>query len=409
MKSSLLLVINTFVIAFILSGCSGISSPVDTPLQDLSKSSGLPDGVGLFGAYHVSIDTETLTGEIVPLRNASIGESFIVNGMSFFDIFPCGDCIRLGSIMGNANVISLGFFVDHPFPAGNPADPPSGTNRLDLDIFDLAAVFLPNVTLTNFPSIAVDVRTGFIAEPDGYTRELEGLVFYMDALPYVLVVNDASTATSTFNKFSMGDTESFSVAIKPPPSSLLDFNMYLTFGYGASATFQTRLTPKYYNPEFNRKAAWKVKAEPQDNWFSADSTTPVIVRVTVYDWQQNAIVTSDPANYADDTPSKIFEASNVASVQLELPSLINGIIEETTRDSGSGTPTDPLIFDIPVRNQNMAFPFTYTCLVKVIDERAVDSITETRDQLVNSWDGKQIEKYILPEFATYQIFEAVVL
>ena len=81
----------------------------------------------------------------------------------------------------------------------------------------------------------------------------------------------------------------------------LSFDLYLTMGYGASATNLTRLTPKYYNPEFNRKAAWKVEVIPPEGddppemgntWANGDTTTPYTVTVKVYDWQHDATVDS---------------------------------------------------------------------------------------------------------------------
>ena len=76
-------------------------------------------------------------------------------------------------------------------------------------------------------------------------------------------VNTSETGTAPWNKFAMGVTENFDAGFSLS-EEILTFNMYLTMGYGFSAKKSERLMPKYYNPEFNRKAAWKVDVQPQN-------------------------------------------------------------------------------------------------------------------------------------------------
>jgi len=97
----------------------------------------------------------------------------------------------------------------------------------------------------------------------------------------------------------MGSQKSFQVQFPVTPPENLTFNLYLTCGYGSSAVLVDRLNPTYYNPEFNRKSAWKVEVIPPNGtnppsqgntWASNDSSTPFNVTVKAYDWQIGANV-----------------------------------------------------------------------------------------------------------------------
>jgi hypothetical protein len=412
MKSMTLLSLLIVLLIAVFGGCSSSNNPLapDSALpENILGSADIQSGTGILGAYSVALDTSTLEYEMVPIRHGAIGESLMVEGVNLFTWFPCAQCFYIDGIKGDASGVTVDFYVRHPLNAGNPANPPSGANRLDLDVFDLSIVIWPDQSTRWFANIGRTVLADFCVNPSGYTTDLSNVLFppQNNAVPYYLVVDDTTTGISTFNKFAMGTARNVNVSIAPS-STVVYFDVYLTMGYGASATFWQRVTPKYYNPEFNKKAAWKVIATPQDHWPN-DSFAPVAVRVEVYDWQQGATVYSNPADYANAPINQIYSASNVQEVQVDVLGMANWIFSATASDSGTGMPGDPLIYTVWVGNYNYLPNGTYLGLVKVIDSRVPETnINNNRDYIVSTIDGRVLTKHLLPEYATYQTFIATV-
>ena len=416
LKSIFLLVL--FVL--IQGGCSQSINPV-SPAPDLSSNSNLPcteissadgitEGIGLMGAYSVTVDPETLTVDMTPVRYSSVGESYIVNGLRFFTAFPCTECFAVVGVRADTTTIELVFAMTHPMNPGNPGLPPSGSNRLDLAVFDVALVVLPTViNPTYFTQINRDVMSGVCVNPDGYTRELGEYLARDILVPYFLVIDDNTDMQSTYNRLDMGAYRESSIFIKNT-GLVQNFYVFMSFAYGASSTFQTRLSPKYYNPEFNRKAAWKVNAIPQGHWMDNDFTTPIQIRVEVFDWQQFATIYADPGNFKDAPTDNVYSESNVDVVNLELPGLTSSLHVRAFADSGSGTPTDPRIFTFGVLNELQASGGTYPGLVQVIDDRFPQAPPPVgnRDFFVTTDDGRTLINAGMAEFATYQTFDASV-
>ena len=314
--------------------------------------------------------------------------------------------IGVESVWVSPTCIFLGVHLTHPFQAGNPALPPSGSNRLDLDIFDVAIVASPVGSPQHFSLMNQDVITDFAYLQDGYTTELSNLMGISNlALPYFLIVKD-TPASITYNEYSMGTSYQSTIFLQPM-STHRSFHLYLTMAYGASATFLTRLTPKYYNPEFNRKAAWKVNANAESTWVDNDNTTPVNVRVEVFDWQQGATVYSNPDDFANAPVSQVYKHSEVASVSVEIPGMTNSLAIKTIPDSGTGMPGDPLVFNIPIINENFLAAGDYVGLVKVTDTRIPNVSPDlNRDCIVLAPDGKTIMQFEIPSYSTFQTFAA---
>lgn len=399
----------------------GCSSSSDTPLTpQYNKHDTISDNVpiigaslyqngyfnatGLLGMYELFVEPSTNTAELVAKRSSSIGESYVVNGISFFTIKPCAECLKLKSLALEPPFIKAVFTISHPFEKGNVGDPPTAMNRLDLDVFDLTLIVVPVESLpTEYPLTHASAYLEICANADGYTRELEEAVNDSAACPYFLVVDDSDTGTSTFNLFEMGTKN---VEFDAWFAGGL-FDLYLTMGYGASAIKANRLNPTYYNPEFNRKAAWKVTVTPPtESWLDNDNTTTQDVTVQVYDWQIGANVDSELTN-----PTDIYAASEVSEVTVEIPGMNNILPTANTPDSGMGTPDSPHIFTLPIANENLLAEGDYISLVKVTDERlppASPAPGET-DALVDVPDGTNISYMAIPEFATYQTFAATVV
>lgn len=434
-----------FLVIFLVTGCSsgGKSpiSPVDdktshietfepgidqTPLiednfppvsgeVELALIGDTFNSTGIFGIYELNINDDLVSAELTPVRSSALGESYTVSGAGFFTIAPCSDCLKIKTFeLTEDNILKLIFTASHPFSRGNTSQPPSAANRLDLDVFDPALVIVPSSAESmSFNQIGKGIYHNLCANTDGFTTELSWVTKSSNACPYFLVVDDSDTGTSTFNKFAMGTKDrEFDTYF----TGNGNFKLYLTMGYGASAKKLTRLQPQYYNPEFNRKSAWKVAVTPpqgenpptMDNtWTDIDSTTTQDVTVDVWDWQQNSMVSSQ---YPDEThPEYIAKASKVEQVSVEIPGMYSGLKTKTAADSGTGTPSSPLVFSFAIANENDLDPGDYYGLVKVTDQRAPSGIAGSTDSLVHTPDGIALEWYKINEFATYQIFTATVV
>jgi hypothetical protein len=411
----------------LLVGCSGSGNfpinPGDTsdslgglPIIAATESGDTFNAIGVMGAYEITINTDSLDVSLVSKRTSAIGESYIVSGIGFWTMTPCSDCLKIKSYsLTPEGALAITFVTNHPFPAGNPSEPPTAANRLDLDVFDLAAVIAPvegATTPVSFSGIGEDIYAGLAFDADGYTRELSNVTSDDAAVPYFLVVDDSDSGTPTYNKFAMGTTgKEFDVKLNIGGGAVPAFDMYLTMGYGASAKKATRLSPKYYNPEFNRKASWKVTVDTPAVWFDDDIVTTNDVVVKVYDWQQGSEV-SATVPYSDETDTtKVWAESKVSSVKVEIPGMTSVVPELTAETSGTGTPGDPLVYTFPIANELALTAGEYTSLVKVTDNRAPGSsvLGGEPDTLVDTPDGIALNWYSMPEFAAYQTFTATVV
>ncbi len=410
---SLAIVALIFTLSIIVS-CSSSKSPVspadlsssdNVPQTDIVDGNGPFNAIGLMGAYELIFNPDFNSADLIPKRSSAIGESWVVNGINYFTISPCRDCLKIKGIYGDKSGVSVEFELKHPFEKGDPMVPPSASNREDLDIFDVALVIAPlNAAPTEYLLTNATAYDNICVGQDGYTTELASLTSDDTALPYFLVTDDSIYGISTWNIFAMGGEKSFN-AFFSSKSSILRFDLYLTFGYGASATYLTRFDTKYYNPEFNKKAAWKVDVSPQSFWMDTDNTTPVDIEVRVYDWQIGATVSTAP-DFADANPGHVYAASEVTNVSLEIPEMISTLQEQTSATSGNGNPTDPLIYNFSVLNENLLPKGNYNGLVKVTDERSVGALPPTgdRDFLVHTENGITLEYLAISEYATYQSF-----
>ena len=432
-KYSVSIVCTSIFIIFFILGCSGGKSPVAPPGSDYSIDSapiigliemkGSFNAKGIMGIYEMIINPESMNAELINTRTNTIGESWIVNGAAFFTITPCATCLKISAISQDLDGNPIfAFEVTHPFEKGDLLKPPSAINRLDLDVFDLALVVQPvNTTSQTYSLLGKDAHTGFCINPAGYTDELANIFSPTDpaALPYFLCIDDSIDAIpplATFNKFEMETSTTFDVGFDMTAGTF-QFNLFLTMGYGASAKKSGRLNPKYYNPEFNRKSAWKVAVTPPEGvdppvmgntWNDSDSVTVFDVTIQVYDWQIAATVYGLP-DFENAPEDNIFASSNVSNVALEIPGMNNTLPSVITEDSGSGTPDDPLIYSVSIANENLLPAGVYTGLVKVSDERVPLSTLDGRDHLINTDDGIILEFFDLIEYATYQTFRATIV
>jgi hypothetical protein len=420
-KFGLLAALASFIL---ILGCSS-GDTIVTP-DNIMESTNNTRDFGLMGAYELSINPDYMTAELVSKRLSSIGESWIVNGISYFTIAPCQNCLTISGIdITPEGDLALVFSIRHPFEPGDTYEPPTAANRLDLDVFDVAMVIAPgegNVP-TTFPTYLEKIYDGICVNPDGYTMDLSEVIEDTAAMPYFLVVDESEMdpvpSPTAWNKFAMGATNEFDVVFDLESGSTLSFDMYLTMGYGHSAVKPDRLVPKYYNPEFNRKAAWKVVAtspegdatpELGNTWDTEDDTTEYFVKVEVYDWQTDATVSTE-TDFANADPSEVYASSEVSAVHVEVAGMASDRSTLTVDDgTGTGMPGSPLVYNVPIRNENLLAAGEYPGLVTVVDDRLVGNPDlDSRDYIIDCPDGASLENHMIPAFQTYQTFTATVV
>jgi len=424
-----------FLTALAIAGCSGGGNPVITvsderamtpngsinslPIIDAATyEDGSFNAIGVMGVYELIINPANMTADLVAKRMPSLGQSWTVSGMAFFAVAPCSDCLKLDSIaLTVENYLQLHFAISHPFDKGSSGLPPSASNRLDLDVFDVAAVIVPvGATPANYALMGAKAYTGVLAKNAGLTTELKNVTTDPAAMPYALVVDDNAAAKDTWNKFAMGTDSFFDIFFDLDSVPTLTFDMYLTMGYGASAVKKTRLTPTYFNPEFNRKQAWKVVVTPPEGtdppsmantWNNNDPAAIFNVKVEVFDWQQGVTTIKNPPLL----PGDIAFASNVSMVKVEIPGMKTTLPSATTPTGGTGEPNNPLVFQVPVANQNLLDAGEYLGLVKVSDSRVPTATPPGTgiDYMIHTENGIALINYAIPEYATYQTFVATVV
>lgn len=408
---------------------SGSANSMDSlPIIGLTYANGAFDAIGVLGQYELDLDPETMRADLTTTRMASVGESFVVSGGGFFTVTPCPDCLKIVSLdiigTGGDAKVEVAWEITHPFGPGDPDLPPKANNRNDLDIFDVALVVAPTeATATTFA--LGSAYTEVCTDADGYTADLstvEGAV--AGACPYFLVLDesDADPVDITNNRLMQGMMGiEFNTYFKMGGK----FKIYLTFGYGAAARRATFLTPHYFVPEFNRKAAWKVVVTPPQgdnppssmNTWNNTNNDPIAdvhtVKVEVYDWQQGAAVFGGTDYETEAADNEVYAASEVAMVELEIPGMFSGGPKSmTTADGGTGMPNSPLVYNFDVTNETLLPVGDYPSLVKVSDSRpGQDPLggVETRDWIIDSPDGIALNHTAILEFATYNYFMAYVV
>jgi hypothetical protein len=403
----------TLVAAMIIMGCSS-SDPVN-PTSDLANAESISP-IGLLGVFELTIDQDTLAVDMHAKRNMSaIGDSNLVSGLTFFTISPCAGCFKMTDIGIDpvAGTLDLTYNLAHPFAMGSDALPPRATNRKDLNIFDTALVIVPKSGVTALDFTAVDIFAKVVANASGYTTELKNVPDVPDqAMPFVLVIDDSagSPITSTYNKFEQGTNHDFTVKFSLiPGGDKLVFDMYLTMGYGAAASGKDKpsfLAPKYFNPEYNRKNAWKVLVDVPEDWATADTVTTHPIAVSVYDWQVGAVVSTDWAT--ETTLTKVRAASEVASVSIECG--LDVVATVTTPNvGGTGMPDNPLEYSFAFANASAQGPGVYLGLATVTDGRVAPTTVGAFDGTIHVSTLGVITPYVNPGFVTYQIFTYTVI
>lgn len=380
--------------ALLFLSCSGNSNPVLPPegtytSQDIVPISESPtiDSInpnrGVFGAWKIHIDPETMTAEIIPSRNAhAIGDIFDSDLSQFLTVNPCSNCLMISRVwldiyipeyLGVFDSVNVEFQMKHPF--GNIIARP------DLHGFDVRLIFISEGHYSEYNDIQV-MRPGGTTEGASINRNFlinaDGLTSHYDELAnderYFINNEDIPGNLNPFLRFfEDSNTPDFDPHapvgnnVIPVGSGLdsriayfnffdafdgIDFYAVADVAYGQSAVYTNRPNPQYYLPAFHRTEAWRTEYWIENNNLTA--TNPLSnadIVVQVFDWQHGATVDTaypDPANL-----SGIPAASNVSQLELSVPALQDDLIVVMAPESGSGSPTDPLQYRITVTNENL--------------------------------------------------------
>ncbi len=432
-----------FVCVLFLLGCSSGNTPVvpDNESIGLYSSSSLPVGVsslfpdgspaagqGALGLFQVHIEENSLTGEMTSIRKASLTDVLeVVDITNFLQMAPCSDCAKLESISLDADgnlVVSIG--IKHPFEAGDPLKPITGKNRGDLHVFNIEGTIVSDITGTSFTGLC-ETTAGFtLVNADGYSGYLDGVlddIYPTDATvhPYILHFDDY-----TAGNFDASNPMGFDSVTDPPPSGNLVMAMGCDYNYQdyvfsidgtfdfiyavgctyavSSASKSERFSPEYRVPQHLKKAASEVSVEITRNELMAgSSTSDADIEVRVVDISHGVTV--------GEGIGEMLSASDVASVSIDIPSILATPAVITSATSGTGLdPADPLIFDFTITNEQTADSGTWFGLAKVSDSYAPEQNT---NPLLGSMDGiKRVSPidnpltglFAISEFATYQLF-----
>ncbi|MEO7994797.1 MAG: hypothetical protein ABI743_10415, partial [bacterium] len=361
------------------TGCSGSAPTADhgpsanTPATfELPVPSDPASGAGI-AMGTLSIDTVNQT---VSLNQASQAQlDFPLDITPYLTLTPCFDCFRAHSVSwGPGNTVEIDLGLRHPFDV---------VVRPDLDAFDTRMILgaSPTTTFSRLPNArdggAVKLNQTLVTNPDGWTQHLSTLVGsaptgtvnpYIDFFTENNPDPNINGAQVPFHRFAAGAPEDHQILrldLGTGPTSI-DLNWVIEAHYGQSATKATRFTPKYRNPQFNRKEAFLLNTGLINNTLQegviGSSTT---IRVTVSDWQQGAPVVVDPPNPGI---GEVDAPSDVSRIVLDMPGLLPAAVERDTPDSGAGTLANPFIFNIDVTSDGSILQGDYLGCVMEEDE-----------------------------------------
>jgi len=248
----------TLVLVFMFVGCSG-GNPVVT---DFTSNVASTSGEGVFMRAKVILDSDSMTARILPVRNnAAVGDYFADLEITSFLVFPfCPDatCLYvkgLGVEAGTPPDITMTIGIKHPFGVFNSSLPPSGTNRADLDLFDLRAYLIndggtaPNpekATVSGLATGDLIFTPNFIVNADGYddgadakpVDATDGLG--LDELTEVTSYTYVGTNMQPYKRAFAGATDPF--AFTPGGTPAVDDNRY-SHGESGEVTFIINLAP----------------------------------------------------------------------------------------------------------------------------------------------------------------------
>jgi PKD repeat protein len=434
------------LIILIAVGCSGnptIPGPGD--INDLTalKTSNLPVGVtewsedgspaggmGTLGLFNLTIDPQTVSAELTPLRDASLTDVLeVVDITNFLTLAPCVNCAKLNSISQDTEghlVLNIG--IKHPFPAGDPLKPITGRNRGDLHVFNVEGQIISSTGSVSFPGLNKSIADFTLVNADGYSSYLDSVldnIYPTDATlhPYILHFDDYSEGN-----FNAANPMGFESVTTPPPAGnlvmamgcdydsqdyIFDLDGKVNFIYAVGCTYAVsaatkieRFTPEYRVPQHNKKAASEVRVSILANDLTeGDDTSSATLQIEVLDINHGVA--------AGTALNEMLSDSSVGTISAEIPGVTSSPVISSSPIPTGGDPRDPLNplkFEISVTNSALGVEGKYKGLVKVLDTYAPGQNTSP---LLNGMDGiKRVGPaenplsglFAITEFATYATF-----
>lgn len=398
--------------------CQQSAAPLQVPTTDmaLGASAVLPP----LGVYQLSGDPTTgLEFARLDHQTAALGDSFAVD----ITLLSATTFRFTGLRFLPPDVLRLEFFWEHPLP--------DTTNRRDLSVFDFrlhimtpesGASFSGTGGLTS-PAGAMILADLDVLNADGWSTWGQEVVepaigtLAPSVYPFILIHEDTGRAPvnpsspAGWNAVPHGPggyPMSFDMTLGPGQS--LDLILALDASYGASALKAianpnpgSRLNPRYLNPEFNVKEAWRVSAEVDTPIETGNPTSTATLTLTAFD-HQGPLPASGAYDPITAPVTSLRYASHLVEAQVSIPGALTNVITVPNASfTGDGTPGDPYSTGYLLSgSQFSGTPGDYVGLVAFVDAMRA-SASETSPLPTKGFDRDSAVRNRL-DFATYAVF-----
>lgn len=389
--------------ALFLAGCQRGPDPATAPAR-LSGEPGATligeDGL-LTASWDLTLSATAVT--LTPAREgAALGDHYTINAGYFFTVSPDRQALQVrGFRLTPEGDLAVDWALRHPFRSVA-----QGANRADLDVFDVRLAFRPLDDAPQFFAGADrTIYSQLLQSAHGYTPDLGPMLPDLALIPYVIHHNEGD-----FNRLAQGTGyQPLTSTFRVQAGEQTRIRVYLLVQYGASATRQTRLTPVYYNPEYNLKAPWKLHGTVRPGALESGKVGLLEVDVEALDWNDShtgAMVDSaypDPAN-----TDGLRSASDLMHVTLYAPDLNSTPVQVTVPDGGTGAPGDPLRYTLTVSTSSAPTAGTYQALLRALDSRVPNDNTGPAENGIHVPADGSLQFAALTEYSTWQVVEYTV-
>ena len=404
---------------------SGITGNLPIGVSDRFPDGSPSEGFGVMGLFELTIDALNMRAELTPIRKSALTDVLeVVDITNFLMMAPCTTCVKIKSVAMDADghlVVSIG--IRHPFPTGDPFKPITGKNRADLHVFNIEGILASQGTSTaGFPNLGMIIDTPKLINASGYTSYLDAVldadVFTTDANahPYILHFADYSAGN-----YDPSNPTGFASVTDPPPSGNLvmamgcdyDYRDYvfdltsgdMTYTYAVGCTYaisspskSKRFAPEYRIPQHLKKAASEIHVLLSGTLKQMQPTETITLSIQVVDPSHGVAVGTDL--------NQMLADSSVGSVKIEIPGILASSMSQPGSAAISGTghdPSNPLLYEFTISNEQSASIGTYQGLAKVTDTYTPGLNTVPS---LNGKDGiKRVPPGTIPTSGTFDISE----
>ena len=270
---------------------NAITNIIPIAVSEVFDDGSPSQGSGILGMFSVSVDIDTMTFDIVPLRNSALTDAIeVIDITNFLTVNPCVSCVRIEglSLNGDSNLV-LEIAIKHPFPMGNPSEPVTGKNRADLIVYNVEGLVIIKGGV-QYNALGHSFPKPLLVNADGYSDYLDKaldniLQTEIDMHPFILHFDyfgsgnyDPATWPATGfpppptipnGNLVMGQGSGFNAQeyeFKIASGRKLDFIYAVQASYGIAALSKDdRFKPEARVPQHNKKAASCVYVEIAEN------------------------------------------------------------------------------------------------------------------------------------------------